>query len=81
MVRVAMAEIEHIKIEDDFMARQTRAESVQALAELIWNSVDAEPPERHRQFLEGVMEEPEEQTQPPAATAGVVNPSLEGAEK
>jgi len=39
-----MAEIEHIKIEieDDFMARQTRAEPVQALAELIWNSVDAE---------------------------------------
>jgi hypothetical protein len=44
MVLLAMAEIEHIKIEieDDFMARQTRAEPVQALAELIWNSVDAE---------------------------------------
>lgn len=39
-----MAQIEHIKIEieDDFMARQTRAEPVQALAELIWNSVDAD---------------------------------------
>ena len=39
-----MATIEHVKIEieDDFMARQTRAEPVQALAELIWNSVDAD---------------------------------------
>ena len=44
MVLLAMAEIEHIEIEieDDFMARQTRAEPVQALAELIWNSVDAD---------------------------------------
>jgi len=39
-----MAEVEHVKIEieEDFMARQTRAEPVQALAELIWNSVDAD---------------------------------------
>lgn len=39
-----MAKLEHIKIEiqDDFIARQTRAEPVQALAELIWNSVDAD---------------------------------------
>jgi DNA mismatch repair ATPase MutL len=44
MVLIAMAQIEHVKIEieDDFMARQTRAEPVQALAELIWNSVDAD---------------------------------------
>jgi hypothetical protein len=44
MVWLTMAIIEHVKIEieDDFMARQTRAEPVQALAELIWNSVDAE---------------------------------------
>ena len=34
--------ISRSKIEDDFMARQTRAEPVQALAELIWNSVDAD---------------------------------------
>jgi hypothetical protein len=31
-----------IEIEEDFMARQTRAEPVHALAELIWNSVDAD---------------------------------------
>jgi hypothetical protein len=39
-----MATVEHVKIEieDDFMARQTRAEPIQALAELIWNSLDAE---------------------------------------
>jgi hypothetical protein len=39
-----MAAIEHVKIEieEDFMARQTRAEPVHALAELIWNSVDAD---------------------------------------
>lgn len=39
-----MATIEHVKIEieEDFMARQTRAEPVHALAELIWNSVDAD---------------------------------------
>jgi hypothetical protein len=39
-----MPNVEHFKIEieDDFMARQTRAEPVQALAELIWNSLDAE---------------------------------------
>lgn len=32
--------VEHFKIEieEDFMARQTRAEPVHALAELIWNS-------------------------------------------
>jgi DNA mismatch repair ATPase MutL len=35
---------EHVSIviRDDFMARQTRAEPVQAIAELIWNSVDAD---------------------------------------
>jgi histidine kinase/DNA gyrase B/HSP90-like ATPase len=39
-----MAAVEHVKIEieEDFMARQTRAEPVHALAELIWNSVDAD---------------------------------------
>jgi hypothetical protein len=39
-----MSTVEHVKIEieDDFMARQTRAEPVQALAEVIWNSVDAD---------------------------------------
>jgi hypothetical protein len=39
-----MATVEHVKIEieEDFMARQTRAEPVHALAELIWNSVDAD---------------------------------------
>jgi len=39
-----MTGIEHVKveIEEDFMARQTRAEPIQALAELIWNSVDAD---------------------------------------
>ena len=44
MVLIAMAQIEHVKIEieDDFMARQTRADPVQALAEMIWNSVDAD---------------------------------------
>jgi hypothetical protein len=36
--------VEHVKIEieADFLARQTRAEPIQALAELIWNSVDAD---------------------------------------
>jgi hypothetical protein len=36
--------VEHFKIEieEDFMARQTRAEPVHALAELIWNSLDAD---------------------------------------
>jgi hypothetical protein len=39
-----MAAVEHVKIEieEDFMARQTRAEPVHALAELIWNSLDAD---------------------------------------
>jgi hypothetical protein len=39
-----MPAVEHVKIEieEDFMARQTRAEPVHALAELIWNSVDAD---------------------------------------
>src|ERR1700731_4654478 len=39
-----MAGVEHVKIEieEDFLARQTRAEPVHALAELIWNSVDAD---------------------------------------
>jgi hypothetical protein len=39
-----MAGVEHfrIEIEEDFVARQTRAEPVHALAELIWNSVDAD---------------------------------------
>jgi hypothetical protein len=39
-----MGDVEHVKIEieADFMARQTRAEPVQALAELIWNCVDAD---------------------------------------
>jgi hypothetical protein len=39
-----MEAVEHVRIEieEDFMARQTRAEPVHALAELIWNSVDAD---------------------------------------
>jgi len=44
MVSGAMANVEHVRIEieEDFMARQTSAEPVQALAELLWNSLDAE---------------------------------------
>lgn len=36
--------VEHvsISIQDDFLARQTRAQPIAALAELIWNSLDGE---------------------------------------
>jgi hypothetical protein len=39
-----MNEVEHvsISIQDDFLARQTRAQPIAALAELIWNSLDGE---------------------------------------
>ncbi len=39
-----MSKIENITVtvEDDFLARQTKAQPLQALAELIWNSLDAE---------------------------------------
>jgi hypothetical protein len=39
-----MSNVEHITVtvEDDFLARQTKAQPLQALAELIWNSLDAE---------------------------------------
>jgi hypothetical protein len=39
-----MGGIEHVsvKIQDDFLARQTRALPIAALAELIWNSLDGE---------------------------------------
>lgn len=42
-----MTDVEHLRveIEDDFIARQTRAEPVQALAELIWNCLDADATE------------------------------------
>jgi len=32
----------HVEIQDDFVARQTRAQPVTALSELIWNSLDGE---------------------------------------
>ncbi len=39
-----MTEVEHISIvvQDDFLARQTRAKPIPALAELIWNGLDAD---------------------------------------
>lgn len=39
-----MAAVEHVSVavQDDFVARQTRAKPVPALAELIWNSLDAD---------------------------------------
>lgn len=39
-----MASIEHVSVavQDDFVARQTRAKPIPALAELIWNSLDAD---------------------------------------
>ena len=39
-----MADIEHVSItiRDDFMERQTRAEPVHALSELVWNSLDGD---------------------------------------
>ncbi len=39
-----MSEVEHVSIavQDDFLARQTRAKPAPALAELIWNSLDAD---------------------------------------
>ena len=39
-----MAEIEHVSVavQDDFVARQTRAKPIPALAELIWNGLDAD---------------------------------------
>ena len=39
-----MSGIEHVSvvIQDDFIARQTRAQPIAALAELIWNSLDGE---------------------------------------
>lgn len=39
-----MSKIEHISvsIQDDFLAHQTRAQPIAALAELIWNSLDGE---------------------------------------
>ncbi len=42
-----MAEVEHISIivQDDFLARQTRAKPIPALAELIWNGLDADASE------------------------------------
>lgn len=39
-----MASIEHVSVavQDDFIARQTRAKPIPALSELIWNSLDAD---------------------------------------
>jgi len=39
-----MSKVEHVSIsvQDDFLARQTRAQPVAALAELIWNSLDGD---------------------------------------
>lgn len=39
-----MAHVEHISVvvEDDFLARQSRAQPIAALAELIWNALDAD---------------------------------------
>ena len=39
-----MSEAEHVSVavQDDFVARQTRAKPIPALAELIWNSLDAD---------------------------------------
>lgn len=39
-----MNSVEHIAvaIQDDFLAQQTRAQPIAALAELIWNSLDGE---------------------------------------
>jgi hypothetical protein len=39
-----MSEVEHVSVavQDDFVARQTRAKPIPALAELIWNSLDAD---------------------------------------
>jgi Histidine kinase-, DNA gyrase B-, and HSP90-like ATPase len=39
-----MAEFEHVSVavQDDFVARQTRAKPIPALAELIWNGLDAD---------------------------------------
>jgi hypothetical protein len=44
-----MSEIEHVSvaIQDDFIARQTRAQPIAALAELIWNSLDGEASRVH----------------------------------
>jgi hypothetical protein len=42
--RYDLSEVEHVSIaiQDDFLARQTRAQPIAALAELIWNSLDGE---------------------------------------
>lgn len=47
-----MAGTEHVtvKVEDDFLDRQTRAQPVRALAELIWNSLDGEANEVDVEF-------------------------------
>lgn len=47
-----MAGTEHVSIEiqDDFLARQTRAQPITALAELIWNSLDGEASRAQVQF-------------------------------
>jgi hypothetical protein len=39
-----MAGVEHVSVavQDDFVARQTRAKPIPALAELIWNGLDVE---------------------------------------
>ena len=40
-----MAGVEHVSVavQDDFVARRTRAKPISALAELIWNGLDADP--------------------------------------
>lgn len=47
-----MTNVEHvsISIQDDFLARQTRAQPIHALAELIWNSLDADATHIHVEF-------------------------------
>jgi hypothetical protein len=42
--RVIASQVEHVSVavQDDFVARQTRAKPIPALAEMIWNGLDAD---------------------------------------